>query len=319
MAKFSIIVPIYNSENYLKRCLNSLINQTFSDIEIILVNDGSTDCSEKIIKEYMNDSRVLYLKKKNGGQASARNLGLKKATGDYVLFVDSDDYVELDICEKLFPFIGTYDIVAFDYFITVDGIDNYYKIFNNNVSCEISTENYLLMDVGPCNKMYNRNYLQSQNFKFPEGIIYEDYAAIPLLVKGGPKVYYLNMALFHYVQDDMSTTRSDVYKQKYEDIFSATEYLYNNLKDCGYDLLLEYLISYHFLYLGSLNFYRFDKFEQINRISEFMMNKFPRWYKNEYVKKMNLKKRFLMRLFYLKKYKLIKFIQTLKRCKNETK
>ena len=313
MPKFSIIVPIFNSEKYLEKCINSLINQTFKGIEIILVNDGSTDNSEKIIKKYTKDTRIVYLKKENGGQASARNMGLKKAKGEYIIFIDSDDFVEKNMCERLLPFINKYDIIAFDYFLTYGDNDYYYKIFDDNPSSEVSKENYLLMDVGPCNKTYKRKYLINQKFKFPEGIIYEDYAVIPTLVKGNPKVYYLNEALFHYVQNEASTMRADKYKEKYEDIFKATRYLYDNLIGQGYDLLLEYLICYHFLYLGSLNFYRFNKYEKIDKISNFMQIKFPKWYKNKYVRKLKFKEKILMRLFYSRKYKTISFLQKIKR------
>ena len=121
MCKISIIVPVYNSEKYLRRCLDSLQNQSFKDIEIIIVNDGSTDNSQQIIDEYCNDRRIVCYNQKNSGQAAARNFGLHNANGDFILFVDSDDYVELDFCEKMyFTIIKGYDIVLSDYYI----IDN---------------------------------------------------------------------------------------------------------------------------------------------------------------------------------------------------
>ena len=103
MTKVSIIVPVYNTYNYLNKCLESLVNQTLSDIEIIVVNDGSPDDSEGIIKEYANKySSIKYYKKKNGGLSSARNFGIKRATGEYIGFVDSDDYVDVTMYEKLY-------------------------------------------------------------------------------------------------------------------------------------------------------------------------------------------------------------------------
>lgn len=93
--KVSIIIPIYNSEKYLKQCLESIINQTYKNIEIICINDGSTDNSEKIIKDYLKTNKnITYLKQPNAGQSIARNKGLEKATGDFILFVDSDDFIE---------------------------------------------------------------------------------------------------------------------------------------------------------------------------------------------------------------------------------
>ena len=310
--KFSVIVPIYNSEKYIKKCLDSLVNQTFKNIEIILVNDGSTDNSEDIIKQYLKDKRIIYLKKENGGQASARNLGLSKAKGDYISFIDSDDYVDLDMFEKLNECAFDNDIILSDYYYTKENQDNYVKLFNGNAGNIINTD-YWKFDTCPWNKFYKKSFLIENNFSFPEGIMYEDYASIPTLIKYNPKLYYCNKAFVHYVQSEVSTMRSEVYKEKYEDIFKATKYLYDNLIGCGYDQELEYLICFHFLYLGSLNFYRFKKYKQIDKISNFIKEKFPLWYNNRYVKKISLKEKILMKLFYLKKYKIISFIQRIKR------
>ena len=310
--KFSVIVPIYNSEKYLKKCLDSLVNQTFKNIEIILVNDGSTDNSEDIIKQYLKDKRIIYLKKENGGQASARNLGLSKAKGDYISFIDSDDYVDLDMFEKLNECAFDNDIILSDYYYTKENQDNYIKLFDGTAGNIINTD-YWKFDTCPWNKFYKKSFLIENNFSFPEGIMYEDYASIPTLIKYNPKLYYCNEAFVHYVQSEVSTMRSEVYKEKYEDIFKATKYLYDNLIGCGYDQELEYLICFHFLYLGSLNFYRFKKYKQIDKISNFIKEKFPLWYSNKYVKKLSLKEKILMKLFYLKKYKIISFIQRIKR------
>ena len=98
----SVIVPVYNAEKYLKKCLDSLVNQSYKDLEIILVNDGSQDGSEKICKDYEEkDSRIILINKNNGGPSSARNSGIEKANGEYLSFIDSDDYLALDFYEKL--------------------------------------------------------------------------------------------------------------------------------------------------------------------------------------------------------------------------
>ena len=101
--KISIIVPVYNVEKYLERCLDSLINQTLKDIEIICINDGSTDNSSEILKEYAKkDSRIIIINQNNQGISVARNNGMNKAKGKYIGFVDSDDWVDLDFFEKLY-------------------------------------------------------------------------------------------------------------------------------------------------------------------------------------------------------------------------
>ena len=313
MAKISVIVPFYNSEKYLKRCLDSLVRQTFKDIEIIMVNDGSTDNGLNVVKSYMSDERIRLIEKENGGQASARNLGLYEATGEYIIFIDSDDYVELNLCEKLYDTIlKGFDIVVSDYYIVAGNEKKYNKI-SSCLEGEISLKDYLLTAVCPWNKIYKKSFLIDNHFKFPEGIIYEDYASIPTLVNYNPKVYYVPEAFVNYVHTEVSTMRSDEYKENYENIFIATNFLYEHLCNSEYQDELEYLISNHFLYLGSLNFYRFNKYEQINNIANFMKDKFPKWSKNKYVKKMDFKARVLMNLFYQRKYTVIKFIQKIKR------
>jgi glycosyltransferase involved in cell wall biosynthesis len=102
MIKFSFIVPVYNTEKYLRKCIDSLIGQTYNNTEIILINDGSTDNSLQICNEYaVKDTRFIIIDKENGGLADTRNVGIKAATGDYISFVDSDDYIELNTCEKI--------------------------------------------------------------------------------------------------------------------------------------------------------------------------------------------------------------------------
>ena len=104
--KISIIVPVYNVEKYLERCINSLVHQTMKEIQIILVDDGSTDKSPSICDDYAKkDKRILVIHKENEGQGIARNYGLARASGEYVCFLDSDDYYELDTCEKLYEIL----------------------------------------------------------------------------------------------------------------------------------------------------------------------------------------------------------------------
>lgn len=102
MSKISIVIPSYNSAKYLKHNIKNILNQTYKNIEVILVNDGSTDNTDEVIKSFMKDDRFKYYKKTNGGVAVARNYGLSKATGDYILFMDSDDNVEKTMLEKMY-------------------------------------------------------------------------------------------------------------------------------------------------------------------------------------------------------------------------
>lgn len=316
MAKISVIVPVYNSANYLKVCLDSLINQKFKDIEIVIVNDGSTDISEEIIKDYMKKNDNIYLYSiTNHGQSYARNYGLSKASGEYISFVDSDDYIGLNLYFDVNKVLkkNKYDIVLFGYC----AVDTNQKIlFSKNYDfankTEVSDVEYLMADPCPWNKIYKKSFLDKINFKFPEGIIYEDYCYIPTLVKYDPSIGYVDKSLYYYVYSGNSTMRNVEYKKKYEDIFVATELLYNSFVGTKYEKEIEFLIYYHFLYEGALNFYKFKKFDMIDKIAVFMKKNYPKWLKNDYVKEREKKERLLAYLFYKKKYNLISMFQKIK-------
>lgn len=310
MIKVSIIVPVYNVEKYIHKCLDSLVNQTLKELEFIFVNDGSPDNSPKIIKEYQKkDKRIKLLNKENGGQASARNLGLEHAKGEYIAFLDSDDYVKENMYETLYNRAkkDNLDIVICNnYLVYKDSLVENNPGITNKKEKIISPREYITLSPSPWNKIIRHEYLNQEKFKFPEGIIYEDLASIPLLGLSNPKIVYLNTCLHYYVQSDSSTMRNKEYKSKYEDIFTAIEYLYTNMIDKGYNKELEYMLTYHLLYLGSLNFYQYKKYNQIDRIAIAMKKYFPKWYQNEIVKSKFTKKQiFYMQLFYHKKYFLI--------------
>ena len=141
MPKVSVIVPVYNVENYIEKCIDSLLGQTLEDIEIIIVNDGSTDNSKDKIMPYIENfpNKIKYLEKQNGGLSSARNYGMPSATGEYIAFLDSDDYVEYDMYEKLYNKAKSED---FD--VTVCNVnyiyDNYTKEVTSNLVKDIKTK-----------------------------------------------------------------------------------------------------------------------------------------------------------------------------------
>ena len=315
MIKVSIIVPVYNVEEYLDKCIESLTNQTLKEIEIIMVNDGSPDNSEKIIKKWIKkDSRIKLYNKENGGQASARNLGLTKATGEYIAFVDSDDYVDKKMYEELYnqAKLKKLDILLCNYLFDY-GNNNIVKnepIFENEGY--ISVSDYMMSSPGPCNKIYKKAFLDKAKFKFPEGFIYEDLAVIPILGIHNPKVEYINKCYYYYFQSPTSTLRNIEYKTKYEDLFTAIEYLYNNVIDKGYNEELEHILTCHFLYLGSHNFYKYKKYEMVDKIGYQMKKYFPKWHKNKYLKEKFSKKEIIyMLLFYNRQYKIINIYRKL--------
>ena len=167
--KLSVIIPVYNSMLYLDKCIDSLVNQTINDCEFIFVSDGSTDKSVDIIKEYQKkDKRIKLLEKENGGQASARNLGLSNASGEYIAFLDSDDYVSFDMYKVMYDRANrdNLDIVVCNYYLAYP--DKLEKM-TNNITDEnekvITREEYFLLSPGPCNKLFKKEYLDKMQRK----------------------------------------------------------------------------------------------------------------------------------------------------------
>lgn len=210
MVKVSIIVPVYNVEKYIEKCLTSLVNQTLNDIEIIVVNDGSPDNSQKIIDKFEKKypQKIKKFIKKNGGLSSARNYGLKQAKGEYISFVDSDDYLNLDAIEKMYNYAKTknFDIVACD----VEYVYNdYTKTISSNINKDLLKKNEVkkvMINIYPaaCNKIYKRELIK--NIEFKEGIWYEDvefmYRILPLCESIG----VIKEGLYKYLQRENAIT-----------------------------------------------------------------------------------------------------------------
>lgn len=185
MERISIVVPIYNMEKYLPRCLDSILNQSYQNIEILLINDGSTDTSLEICKEYSKrDNRVILITKKNGGLSDARNIGIKNSTGEYITFIDSDDCVGKYYIENLYcPMkLGYVDIVVSklsemreDDYLPQDKRYFKYTLLNNNKALEELLKQKRF-DTNACGKLFKMSLFT--NIKFPKGYLYEDLAVI---------------------------------------------------------------------------------------------------------------------------------------------
>lgn len=239
----SIVVPVYNVERHLNRCLDSLKNQTYKNIEIILINDGSTDTSGSICDEYAkNDSRFTVCHKDNNGVSSARNLGIKKSTGEFVLFVDSDDWVEKNTIELLVDTANENDcdFVVFEYFVDyLNGNSNQY--LHPELNGKISREESIKHSILPTNrfavtKMYRRSILN--DVRFDENIhLGEDTLFVCNALNKSQKCgYFLSKSLYHYVQSETSATRNIKFNDKllsgkdaYEKIIELCENNYPSL------------------------------------------------------------------------------------------
>lgn len=242
--KISVIVPVYNTANYLRRCIESIINQEYKNIELILVDDGSTDNSLDICKEYQKiDDRIKVFTKENGGQSSARNLALEHVTGQYIGFVDSDDWICLDMYTHLMKIIeeSNADIA----FIERKKV---YKESDAKKDCKrlkikIYREQKILeeyLDYGMKTGNYGLpNYLYStelfKGVRFPEGRICEDIVTNYILQERSKCLVKSNKICYYYYQGNTSTTRS-TFSNKDKDLLYACEELERLTKEKSYNL-----------------------------------------------------------------------------------
>ncbi len=251
MVKVSIIMPIYNVENYLEDSLNSVINQTLKDIEIICINDGSTDKSLEILNSYAKkDNRILVFSQKNKGQGFTRNKGLGIAKGEYVYFMDSDDILNLNALEKTYNVSKEkqLDFVIFQAESYDDEEDKYYKneyYSMNRLASLVENNIFNYSDIGklifeisvtPWSKLYNRQFIIDCGAKFPEGLIFEDNVFFWEVLFSAKKIYFLKEIL--YTRRVYSTSSSKSGDQKFLDYIPITDLVFNVFKK--YDLNEKY-------------------------------------------------------------------------------
>ena len=250
MTDISIIVPVYNAEKYLKKCLDSLVNQTKKELEFILINDGSTDKSEEIIKTY-KDKRIKYFKNKNQGIGKTRNLGIEKSSGKYIMFLDSDDYFSSDACEILYKEAEKEkaDLIVFDYYRVEKGNLNEVKIESFNATNIKDDPNLLLkVNLGPCNKIYKTDLIKNNGIKFEESLKYEDTLFVVKAIYNAQKIIKLNRFLHYYMIHEKSETT--VRDERVFDILKIVDkirtYLKNDelIKDSVDKLTVKILTNY---------------------------------------------------------------------------
>lgn len=223
--KLSIVVPIYNVEMQLIRCIESLLKQQTEKLEteIILVNDGSTDNSGSIARKYAeSNTNVIYIEKKNAGLSDARNVGVKHCNGDYIAFVDSDDYVSDNLYMNLMQYMQEdYDMVKFKIAKVQENGDT---ISHNNSpefeektgeeAFEILYKSDVMTEVAWA-YLYKRSFYIDNSFEFAKGLYHEDFGLIPLMLLKAKKVASTNVGFYNYVQTENSITRgSETRKQK---------------------------------------------------------------------------------------------------------
>ena len=228
--KISVIVPTYNVEEYISKCLDSIINQTYKNYEIICIDDCSSDNTYKILKEYekkYNNIKVIK-NEKNSGAGYSRNKALEIATGKYVSFIDSDDYIENNFLEELIKSIKSNDLAVCDIYIRYD---NKEMTDNLSIACLDESNKLTFINNGlaasPCNKLFKKDILLK--YPFPEGIMNEDIAVVLPILINSKKIGYTNKTYYNYVQHKRSVQNSKL-SDKRLDIFKSINILKNRVE-----------------------------------------------------------------------------------------
>lgn len=306
--KVSIIVPVYNTEKYLRRCLDSLVNQTLKDIEIIIIDDKSPDNSILIIKEYENkyDNIKVIHNKTNKGIGYNRNLGIKKASGKYIMFIDSDDYVDITLCEKLYnkAINEKLDLVLCNYHKMLEKEDGMLEeikadfIISDFKNTSFSKSPNLLLEVNlaPWNKLYKKELLNDN--LFPENLKYEDAIVVVKSLIKANKIGIVNEKLNYYLVRNKSETT--VMDKRVFDILKITKMIVDEFKKTSYyeDIKIyveAWCIRNLFRYTIQQKNQKDKKlaYKFINEVFLLLNLEFPNWKNNNIWKKRNLLKRII--------------------------
>lgn len=294
MAKVSVIVPVYNVEKYLKRCLDSLVNQTLDDCEIIVVNDGSPDGSQRIIDDYQRKypEKIRAYKKENGGLSDARNYGLERASGEYVGFVDSDDYVNTTMYEKLWnkAVSEDADIVVCPYYRITgrDVMQSADKGHMGEFGAPLSQCPGILEHGKPYawNKLYRRSLFTESGIQFPKGYIFEDIPTVYPLMTQARRISKVNEELYYYV-DEREGSITNTYNSSRSLIVRSLRLMNDRMKELGVfeqyrDQLVFINLKHIYLRFEEFDLYkdRKSQLELVNSSFRLLNHYFPDWRRN---------------------------------------
>ncbi len=269
MVKFSIIIPVYNVEKYIKKCLDSVFSQTYKDFEVIVVNDGTEDKSIDIVKKY----KVKLINQKNQGLSEARNTGVKNACGEYLIFLDSDDYLEKDLLKKVSEGLkNNPDVVRYQ---AKEVKDNEEKEFNEvpfsdkrgDAAFNIIS-NYHYIEPAWLYAI-KRDYYNKNNFKFKKGTYHEDFGLIPLVILKSKVVNSIDYCGYCYVQREGSIMNNSLYQKtvkKVDDLIIHYDFLSkeaDKIKDKDTKYFKSFIANSLILKINTLNKEDYKKYLKI--------------------------------------------------------
>lgn len=293
----SIIIPVYNVEKYLEKCILSVVKQTIQSVEIILVNDGSTDSSSEIIKKYAEKyTNIRIVNKENGGLSSARNVGLDIATGEYVTFLDSDDYIKADYLETLYAAAKKYDsdmVVSGQYKVDDDG-----KVLSEILYPVKNEGNCIFRKMNIAGKIYRRSYIEKHHMRFAIGKTYEDNPFNFMALFLAQNIIFLQYAGYCQIvhTGSITTKKIDDRKLPYRELEKSIRYVLKHETEINDKEIFEFtLISFltYFIFQANKS-HKYIKLEHRKsdwkvvkhfcRYSMYLLNKyFPKYYQNKYI------------------------------------
>lgn len=323
MPKASIIVPVYNVERYLEKCVNSILAQTEQDFQLLLIDDGSTDSSGSLCDSLSGaDSRIQVVHQKNQGLGGARNTGIELALGDWLLFVDSDDWIDESTLETSLAAAAREgaDMAVFGLRSVNEAgeelgllIENFPK---DKGLCIREHRELLLMAPCACAKLYRAELFRRTGVRFPPRVWYEDMRTTPKLMIAAEKIVFLDFAGYNYLQRQGSITRN-VNTDRNVEILEAFDDLSSYFKELGewehYSDELCYLALYHAYISASVRVACVDSRHQLlSRFAGYMKEKFPGYRDNKYLDKLGRNRKIILFLLEKRLYFLVALIFKLK-------
>ena len=301
MAKVSVIIPVYNAEKYLNQCISSIANQTMQDIEIIAINDGSTDNSLNVLDELSQryKGKLKIYTKENGGAGSARNIGIENANGEFIKFVDADDYLKVDILEKMYTIAKEHNVslVRGNYQTILGPIKMEDKCswsdINGSQIVDLSqNRDYIVTETpGIGNKLISRDLIG--DLRFPEKTKWEDLAIMPVVIARSEKLFHIDEPVYNY-RVNMNTTIKDFINKipNILDVIKCVENIDTQMKERGlseeYKSQIESLYILHTLFrvenaMFWVNFPHKKKEIIVSSLLGILDAKYPNWQENRIV------------------------------------
>lgn len=328
MKEISVIVPVYNVEKYLEKCLDSLKNQKFASYEVILVDDGSTDSSRRIAERYADSCEEIFVLvcQENKGLSEARNTGMKHANGKYICFVDSDDYVEECYLQELYQCMeGQKADLVFCAFRSVDEKGNTIRnVFESSFISETTytlkqRKDLLLTQNAAWNKLYKRDIIIENGLQFTPGAWYEDLRFVKKYMLFASKFSYCDKVLYNYLIRQGSIMNSMGSKRNVEIIDAIDEvvqfYQEREILEEFYDEI-EFLAIDHIYVSTLVRLIRSEDREQFAVIKKAFEERFPHHEKNKYINRFEKGRRVIWHMLNMRLYGLIRMLFNIKEKKN---